>query len=175
MPVHPRIRGERWTSPLQRRRGAGSSPHTRGTHRGRQVDTRAGRFIPAYAGNAMKRAWSAWPASVHPRIRGERRAVLGGVLGGVRFIPAYAGNAVSTSPSRLMMTVHPRIRGERTCQFRRDHLQRGSSPHTRGTRRNVSSATGLHRFIPAYAGNACLRGVAGCRSAVHPRIRGERP
>ena len=51
-PVHPRIRGERYTSRHPFRVTTGSSPHTRGTRH--KVHCVAGkvRFIPAYAGNA---------------------------------------------------------------------------------------------------------------------------
>ena len=50
--VHPRIRGERPVV-VQAATGAdGSSPHTRGTPAIGWRLARAGRFIPAYAGNA---------------------------------------------------------------------------------------------------------------------------
>ena len=70
--VHPRIRGERPTSPPGRSPGIGSSPHTRGTHRLRLVGQGGQRFIPAYAGNASWTLASFTLTSVHPRIRGER-------------------------------------------------------------------------------------------------------
>ena len=92
-PVHPRIRGERYTI----------------VHAVRIGD----RFIPAYAGNAILASAADKPLKVHPRIRGERcreldrkyydsgssphtrgtPAWLTVEAGQRRFIPAYAGNA----------------------------------------------------------------------------------
>ena len=133
-----------------------------------------GRFIPACAGNAASALSPSWPASVHPRIRGERGNACGfpSVSGGssphtrgtpaaddpmtalVRFIPAYAGNARSAIP-----------RHGAVC---------GSSPHTRGTLGGFFSRFCARRFIPAYAGNAVLDPRHAARPPVHPRIRGER-
>ena len=54
-PVHPRIRGERVRAIKKYQTAFGSSPHTRGT-RDRVPDRDDnGRFIPAYAGNALWR------------------------------------------------------------------------------------------------------------------------
>ena len=133
-----------------------------------------GRFIPACAGNAASALSPSWPASVHPRIRGERGNACGfpSVSGGssphtrgtpaaddpmtalVRFIPAYAGNARSAIP-----------RHGAVC---------GSSPHTRGTLGGKLDALRHVRFIPAYAGNALALHAGTSSPAVHPRIRGER-
>ena len=50
--VHPRIRGERSVAPNWRQYLTGSSPHTRGTPMGEDLQQFLRRFIPAYAGNA---------------------------------------------------------------------------------------------------------------------------
>ena len=115
--VHPRIRGERSSSPASSGSYVGSSPHTRGTLPSWSCAPCGPRFIPAYAGNAT---WSpGWiPArTVHPRIRGERpsgpdghayddgssphtrgtRVVAASPPELSRFIPAYAGNALPVS------------------------------------------------------------------------------
>ncbi len=49
--VHPRIRGEHPPSSANIAATCGSSPHTRGTPPRRRAVVKAGRFIPAYAGN----------------------------------------------------------------------------------------------------------------------------
>ena len=51
-PVHPRIRRERVYPDIFRVYPDGSSPHTRGTRPPQPRVVHAGRFIPAYAGNA---------------------------------------------------------------------------------------------------------------------------
>ena len=91
-----------------------------------------------------------------------------------RFIPAYAGNAVRASVCAVLMAVHPRIRGERAINRAVVKTLRGSSPHTRGTHSCSGKLARCSRFIPAYAGNACLISVMGACTSVHPRIRGER-
>ena len=172
--VHPRIRGERVLRLAEIDRQAGSSPHTRGTPVSRCADDHQCRFIPAYAGNAAWGATLRAAASVHPRIRGERKYLskLDAIDHGSsphtrgtlddktlmvprdRFIPAYAGNACRCRPWRAICTVHPRIRGERPLKLAARLHAHGSSPHTRGTRLPALSCPRDRRFIPAYAGNA---------------------
>ena len=50
----------------------------------------------------------------------------------------------------------------------------GSSPRARGTRQVLIGEQGLHRFIPAGAGNAFGGPSASDGGTVHPRGRGER-
>ena len=112
-PVHPRVRGERAALGYRVAAGLGSSPRARGTPDGERPDAPRGRFIPACAGNARRRAACRVSSSVHPRVRGERacvrpwsschrgsspraRGTQGGRVEGRtagRFIPACAGNA----------------------------------------------------------------------------------
>ena len=92
-----------------------------------------------------------------------------------RFIPAYAGNAPAIAALRTPLPVHPRIRGERISRLKLVALTYGSSPHTRGTPHPGDIHQQRIRFIPAYAGNAMTRMFLWDTTAVHPRIRGERP
>ena len=73
--VHPRIRGERKLKSKDKEGTDGSSPHTRGTRRPKTPTVYRQRFIPAYAGNAINTAGVPQKGPVHPRIRGERRAI----------------------------------------------------------------------------------------------------
>ena len=70
--VHPRIRGERGNRARSLCSDCGSSPHTRGTRGQPLRGQEAGRFIPAYAGNAALWGAESPLQAVHPRIRGER-------------------------------------------------------------------------------------------------------
>ena len=192
--VHPRIRGERLAKSPRNSHTAGSSPHTRGTHSARLADPQDDRFIPAYAGNAPVSAAARLPATVHPRIRGERVNAGNGKNADTgssphtrgtpiirkaaylkcRFIPAYAGNARSPAWQRPSPAVHPRIRGERLAAVSGLTARNGSSPHTRGTLIVCPRWCAAQRFIPAYAGNAPAVLTERGGPAVHPRIRGER-
>ena len=154
--IIPAYAGNTWFSSLCVNLTPGSSPHTRGTRcprekacrgqwdhpriRGehavrRRVALVVAGIIPAYAGNTMARVLRfeskrgssphtrgtrclAWTHRTHmrdhPRIRGEHLAVEHGARQVAGIIPAYAGNTLSN----LMF----------------EQLERGSSPHTRGTR-----------------------------------------
>ena len=172
--VHPRIRGERGNACGFPSVSGGSSPHTRGTPAADDPMTALVRFIPAYAGNAR----SAIPR--HGAVCGSSphtRGTLGGKLDAlrhVRFIPAYAGNALALHAGTSSPAVHPRIRGERSAGFSPGFAPGGSSPHTRGTPYSIRVMPRVHRFIPAYAGNAHARERIAVSYTVHPRIRGER-
>ena len=111
-PVHPRMRGEHYTTTTARPSLNGSSPHARGTRAMGGGGCARGRFIPACAGNTFQSRPRKYCTAVHPRMRGEharpfagfsvragssphaRGTLLDHVVGGfeVRFIPACAGN-----------------------------------------------------------------------------------
>jgi len=192
-PVHPRWRGEHSRSWLKTDAPGGSSPLARGTHRRLQDPRRAGRFIPAGAGNTAGGRTDHRSPAVHPRWRGEHSpsssspsTVTGssplarGTLGvqacdspPCRFIPAGAGNTKRSAPRWLWLSVHPRWRGEHPLALADVHVGRGSSPLARGTPRRCSRCGEGSRFIPAGAGNTqtCFRLAA--HRPVHPRWRGE--
>ncbi|MCP1633763.1 hypothetical protein J2T32_002320 [Kerstersia gyiorum] len=131
-PVHPRMRGEHQSGPLMRRGGGGSSPHARGTLSPLRPPLGGARFIPACAGNTLRRASPLPKGAVHPRMRGEHvawgqprdqlrgssphargtltRSFLEVFMS--RFIPACAGNTLVAAVSVKGPAVHPRMRGE---------------------------------------------------------------
>ena len=110
---------------------------------------------------------------VHPRARGEHllTSAFAGVITGssprtrgtrqhddllgrlARFIPAHAGNTFDACFEQSFKAVHPRARGEHIFPLMAGTYLDGSSPRTRGTREAPTSASCLHRFIPAHAGN----------------------
>ena len=194
LPVHPRMCGERPQSPPPSTSANGSSPHVRGTHgicgaRGAQ-----GRFIPACAGNALRRSGASSNQPVHPRMCGERGVQLSddlslygssphvrGTRADIRhidpmgrFIPACAGNARRGGRGFRATSVHPRMCGERRLTPRIDRGSTGSSPHVRGTHGRKTRGRARLRFIPACAGNASQRWRSLLPFPVHPRMCGER-
>ena len=98
--VHPRIRGERTMGNPAPALSIGSSPHTRGTLDRATVPRAAGRFIPAYAGNALITAAYPRETSVHPRIRGERSSFLHARMSGFGSSPHTRGTR-SRPPGRF--------------------------------------------------------------------------
>ena len=192
--VHPRVCGERGIAVQGSRPAVGSSPRVRGTPalgRGRVLPRR---FIPACAGNAIRRRRPPVRAAVHPRVCGERVPVRTGALrssgssprvrgtlvGGaavrapLRFIPACAGNAPRPSRRRPPSPVHPRVCGERWRRTEAAEECAGSSPRVRGTPAPAFRSISDCRFIPACAGNAIQRCPWIDGPAVHPRVCGER-
>ena len=173
----------------------GSSPHTRGTRR--------------WSARLRLRCWD------HPRIRGEHRraAGRGARCGGI--IPAYAGNTATDVYQAFFTKDHPRIRGEHDGREHRDdhdggiipayagntvklgawkQEHKGSSPHTRGTRKtwcrrregrwdhprirgehspSSRAQISVMGIIPAYAGNTSpVSAEHGIPTGSSPHTRG---
>jgi len=171
-----------------------SSPRVRGTRAGKLARPSTSRFIPACAGNAVSARLVLELDSVHPRMCGERRELLGhnievtgssprvrgthrpaGAHSSVgRFIPACAGNARTPAATSHRGPVHPRVCGERLKASSAWRALSGSSPRVRGTLTSGRGVCHHARFIPACAGNAILYKNSRRRRSVHPRVCGER-
>jgi len=191
--VHPRIRGEDIVLAMSIRPVRGSPPHTRGRCRTDLLHVRGGGFTPAYAGKIKHKNKGCILVEVHPRIRGEDKALYSApdmLIGSPphtrgrywsvpcgtwdeRFTPAYAGKMSCTCVGNESPRVHPRIRGEdqRICAC--GMPRKGSPPHTRGRYRRRRCCTPVRRFTPAYAGKIQSLQRSSLPQRVHPRIRGE--
>ena len=170
---HPRICGEHQSDTWSRTRLVGSSPHMRGT--------------PSAMRHAHRRTGD------HPRICGEHR-----IVGSVQYvregssphmrgtlehgepvvqvhgiIPAYAGNTVRPWPWPWRRGDHPRICGEHVILGGDADVDRGSSPHMRGTRNPPVPSLVPVGIIPAYAGNTFGMRWPSPPKWDHPRICGE--
>ena len=71
------------------------------------------------------------------------------------------------------MRAHPRSRGENVRVELQSHVGDGSSPLTRGKRKEPHWARRLPRLIPAHAGKTPTRRMAAHCPWAHPRSRGE--
>ncbi len=171
----------------------GSSPRPRGTHGRRRQHHQPRRLIPAPAGNTILWGLGDAPHAAHPRARGEH---IGAVFrgrpchgssprprgtphqpthehGARRLIPAPAGNTVAAASQLATKAAHPRARGEHGYSQIVANYVGGSSPRPRGTQRNIRSVAGLHRLIPAPAGNTPCHLALPLGGPAHPRARGE--
>ncbi len=155
----------------------GSSPRVRGTGPFLMGALAAGRFIPACAGNSVRHTCQFHPEPVHPRVCGEQHYYLLHVKSHCgssprvrgtdslknrrslnnRFIPACAGNSWFDKYHSDVYPVHPRVCGEQLWTSIWISLSDGSSPRVRGTEYRFRFRHGEQRFIPACAGNRCLR------------------
>ena len=192
-PVHPRRRGEHFSSAVESEYMAGSSPQARGTHHDIDRTHCSARFIPAGAGNTRPTYTRLVLAAVHPRRRGEHICTTSGITPAAgsspqargtpdtgadlplrtRFIPAGAGNTRCTPSRCSAATVHPRRRGEHFSRERWAPGTPGSSPQARGTLGALLEGRCIERFIPAGAGNTTVLRLSNEHKGVHPRRRGE--
>ena len=107
-----------------------------------------------------------------PRVRGtSKTGVVPNMV--IRFIPACAGNIPHIRCGYGGRPVHPRVCGEHTVINVTLMIHLGSSPRVRGTSELPSPFFLIFRFIPACAGNICLRNQPPESKAVHPRVCGE--
>ena len=190
---HPRSRGEYLFTPTRTPFTSGSSPLSRGIPRILERYRPFRRIIPALAGNTP------WPARKsrnqrdHPRSRGEYigRDEPNGTIHGSsplsrgihtqpnrtrgpnRIIPALAGNTAAAGLYDVTRPDHPRSRGEYLDAAESDIKQAGSSPLSRGIRRNLLSLAHQDRIIPALAGNTLGSRQNRVVNTDHPRSRGE--
>ena len=153
------------------------------------------RIIPAHAGSTYRRRCRASKSWDHPRSRGEhgsaavllRRPPGSSPLtrgarpvdcrydAGVRIIPAHAGSTPTEPQSSSQAWDHPRSRGEHYPGPGPWSSTGGSSPLTRGARREGRQRGGPRRIIPAHAGST-IPGVGyELTTTDHPRSRGEHP
>ncbi len=133
--VYPRWRGEHSVIWFSHSVVPGLSPLARGTQFCPHGAIYFLRFIPAGAGNTLKRHIQKIETPVYPRWRGEHREVkakharmpglsplargtlqhIRWFLARVRFIPAGAGNTRALADTQQAQTVYPRWRGEHTA------------------------------------------------------------
>ena len=128
-------------------------PRIRGEHGGARISRQAGQGSSPHTRGA--------PAAGHCPYRAGR------------IIPAYAGSTRCTSSAVAIKQDHPRIRGEHQTIRKIAAELRGSSPHTRGARRQHLGVFLGAGIIPAYAGSTSPRTGQPSSSPDHPRIRGE--
>ena len=91
----------------------------------------------------------------------------------VGIIPALAGNTYAKGFDYAAMEDHPRSRGEYLRPILADLSSGGSSPLSRGIRKQQGNVLTIRGIIPALAGNTATRSSAQLMRADHPRSRGE--
>ena len=112
------------------------------------------------------------PAGSSPLTRGKRRSTAGG-LRGCGLIPAHAGKTPWGVYVSVRFGAHPRSRGENGTGNREQGSTPGSSPLTRGKRREVGSQRRNPGLIPAHAGKTSSTSTFESAAGAHPRSRGE--
>ena len=171
----------------------GSPPHTREAPAPGCSEDRGSRITPAYAGSTQQNLRKQIPFQDHPRIRGkhylsrlkspvqsgspphtrEALDVIDDLGRHVRITPAYAGSTLVISWKDYPSRDHPRIRGKHPHTGYHISLHRGSPPHTREARGQISKVSHSGGITPAYAGSTNRTVNSPCLLWDHPRIRGK--
>ena len=107
-----------------------------------------------------------------PLTRGKR-SKLHRLANDLGLIPAHAGKTRSQRDRATACPAHPRSRGENSTRPRVLRGVVGSSPLTRGKRRQHRLGRGHLGLIPAHAGKTGQLGRRRQGSGAHPRSRGE--
>ena len=170
--VHPRARGGTADTSGSVSAAVGTSPRSRGNpSRSRPGGTTCG-YIPALAGEPRRSATCVGSFKVHPRARGGTERILGLSLvvrgtsprsrgnrpgrrlrpAGQGYIPALAGEPSRRPGASAAESVHPRARGGTHPSGQRVDPMSGTSPRSRGNRRQRTEPSSHHRYIPALAG-----------------------
>ena len=191
--AHPRSRGENSYHCAAAGRVPGSSPLTRGKPASAALRARGWRLIPAHAGKTGGGVAEHEHGGAHPRSRGEntrpvpllvpgrgsspltrgKRNRYGPRCDRPRLIPAHAGKTRCRSSAHAAASAHPRSRGENHATMLRCAMRAGSSPLTRGKRRNRPRPRCEVRLIPAHAGKTPNQNTRKKICRAHPRSRGE--
>ena len=192
---HPRIHGEHSVKSSIILYLPGSPPHTRGTLIASMLYPYLDRITPAYTGNTRNHKILRGYGQDHPRIHGEHRLSRGQRLGGLGspphtrgtrllkersyngfgITPAYTGNTKSITAQLAGAEDHPRIHGEHVVREFQEWANKGSPPHTRGTRKRQDACSFADRITPAYTGNTAILRRHRFHRQDHPRIHGEHP
>ena len=171
----------------------GSSPLTRRAPNAPITTAWTTRIIPAHAGSTDKTLGRVVAFRDHPRSRGEHYAdALAEALDigsspltrgarkscalqkeSSRIIPAHAGSTRRKRHGHQGHWDHPRSRGEHQSAPKPTLSCLGSSPLTRGARRQSLSTDNTIRIIPAHAGSTSALTRRRGGSSDHPRSRGE--
>ena len=190
---HPRARGENLSGTRLFFEAEGTSPRTRGKQPGNIQPPPRSRNIPAHAGKTGYSIGEGSAAGEHPRARGENAYALlenNGASGTsprtrgkriqhqsqnprLRNIPAHAGKTRSVVHQGRNGAEHPRARGENAFSKVLVIGFSGTSPRTRGKRKNSLPCTKIFRNIPAHAGKTLPLREVVIGFAEHPRARGE--
>ena len=191
--AHPRSRGENRDDERGECVCHGSSPLTRGKPRPRCVNSGYSGLIPAHAGKTSRGVSEDSGHGAHPRSRGENIAMHEAHLLSagsspltrgkptctmhrarcIGLIPAHAGKTSSGGMPYAACSAHPRSRGENSHGSGTNTSVRGSSPLTRGKRRDRTPPRRSRRLIPAHAGKTSPSHTARGPGMAHPRSRGE--
>ena len=169
---HPRVCGEKQKKSPTGLVTRGSPPHVRGKGADEQGVGGVAGITPAYAGKRVRCSQQALPCTDHPRMCGEKVAMVTTAVStpgspprmrgkdlliehclfteGIT--PAYAGKSRYLMRKSGEQKDHPRVCGEKELRQAIAVQHIGSPPRMRGKVAMFCRAVRAHRITPAYAG-----------------------
>ena len=172
----------------------GSPPRGRGKEYVSQPSRTWFRITPAWAGKSPESAPASIPAQDHPRVGGEKTAMLklhtlvpGSPPRGrgkvqklsifqiaIRITPAWAGKSFCSGFKELHKQDHPRVGGEKSAFDSSGKFIGGSPPRGRGKVKELSLIGVTDRITPAWAGKRHSMHKRKTCAEDHPRVGGEK-
>ena len=194
-PVHPHVRGDDTTSPLNITACPGSPPRAWGRWHGRPGLRFRSRFTPTCVGTMPCVQLGTTYMTVHPHVRGDDQSpVLGSWRNAgspprawgrffidrgeelpVRFTPTCVGTMRAARSERSRSTVHPHVRGDGASRMSSPCRADGSPPRAWGRYPQDRLRQILLRFTPTCVGTMTGKRSRGAGIPVHPHVRGDDP
>ena len=132
------------------------------------------RITPAYAGKRNGQSPTMLLRRDHPRVCGEKNAILSGRKTEPGSPPRMRGKVRPSGSLLCLNRDHPRVCGEKRHQRRTDANGRGSPPRMRGKGPHGGRRRGLGGITPAYAGKSHSQLPLRTPVRDHPRVCGEK-
>ena len=190
----PRVCGEKRLCAPPIASAVGSPPRMRGKVVAHCVRQNAVRITPAYAGKSKRRALPALSPGGHPRMCGEKVAMVTTAVSTpgspphvrgkeLRVETCFADNGITPACAgksnlfvfrRIEPKDHPRVCGEKAAILRAVCVPIGSPPRMRGKAGPNSAHNAASGITPAYAGKSLFSGLYIRINGDHPRVCGEK-
>ena len=186
--------GEKSPASVPRVYGPGSPPHGRGKGRRIVPNVEGLRITPAWAGKSIRASRCSFGIEDHPRVGGEKLAMilvaytmLGSPprgrgkaaeprpsLGPEGITPAWAGKSFATTASCQFWEDHPRVGGEKRQARTYTASCQGSPPRGRGKALDHNDQSAGQGITPAWAGKSAGQWFDVPGEQDHPRVGGEK-
>ena len=171
---HPRVCGEKSTSPLTCGWMTGSPPRMRGKVSRLRERLKDDGITPAYAGKSLRRWRRKTRIWDHPRVCGEKEPTCSKKWSRPGSPPRMRGKVLFERETFTRNGDHPRVCGEKRSVLLLGRRLLGSPPRMRGKALlQVRRGDGAG-ITPAYAGKRCRRSSTSCGARDHPRVCGEK-
>ena len=131
-------------------------------------------ITPAYAGKRSTLQPNSENIRDHPRVCGEKCAIVFSPFFGFGITPAYAGKSVSDHCQLVQLRDHPRVCGEKWMYTISSYQTEGSPPRMRGKGDIMALISVKDGITPAYAGKSIWEKLRILTRRDHPRVCGEK-